>query len=74
MGRKNANARPAQKFRIKKNRHFAYSTEEFGDNASIVRYLGIQDGDYLYCFHPEGFPLWIHVHQLSNPARSVRAA
>lgn len=74
MGRKNSNAKPQQKYRIKKNRHFAYSTDEFGRDASIVRYLGNQDGDYLYCWHPEGFPLWIHVHHLSNPAKTTKAA
>lgn len=74
MGRKNANARAKSKYQIPKNRHFAYSTDEFGRDASIVRYLGAQDGDFLYCWHPEGYPLWIHVHQLTNPVRSSRVA
>lgn len=75
MARKNRNARPLKPaFRIPRNRHFAYSTDEFGADASIVRYLGEQDGNFLLCWHPEGYQLWIHVHQLTNPAKSARAA
>jgi len=73
MARKNRNARTQQRrYPIAKNRHFLYSTDdEFGTDATVVRFMGEQDGDMLLCFHPEGFPLWIHVHQLSNPIRSA---
>lgn len=74
MGRKHSNARPEPKYQIRRNRHFVYSTDEFGKDASVVRYLGKQEGDYLYCWHPEGFALWIHVHQLSNPVKHAKAA
>lgn len=77
MARKNRNAvkgaRP-QKLHIPRNHHFMYSTDEFGADATVVRFLGEQDGDYLWCYHPEGFAMWIHVHQLSNRPRLLKAA
>lgn len=76
MARKNRNARKrTPKLNIPKNHHFMYSTDEFGADASVVRYLGEQDGDQLLCFHPEGFELWIHVSHLSNvPKSQLQAA
>lgn len=75
MARKNRNAvKRARKYDIPRNRHFVYSTDELGADATIVRYLGEQDGDHLFCFHPEGFAMWIHVHNLSNPVKHKRAA
>jgi len=70
MGRKNINAerdrKRQRKLPISKGQHFLYSTHEFGEDATVVRYLGEQDGDTLLCFVPDGFSMWIHVHQLSN--------
>lgn len=76
MARKSGSKMKTQrKLNIPKNFHFLYSTHEFGDDATVVRYLGEQDGDYLYCFHPEGFAMWIHLHQLSNmPSRQLAVA
>ena len=62
------------KLPIPRNHHFMYSTHEFGEDATVVRYLGDQDGDYLYCFHPEGYAMWIHLHQLSNVPRAALVA
>ena len=68
MARKNSNARGnVKRFPVPKNFHFLYSTDdEFGTDATVVRYMGEQDGEFLLCFHPEGYALWIHCHQLSN--------
>lgn len=77
MGRKNRNAvrsiRRQRKLDIPRNHHFVYSVNDDGSEASIVRYLGDQEGDHLYCYHPSGFPLWIHVSQLSNPSKQKKA-
>lgn len=74
MGRKNVNATKGKKQRklpIAKGHHFMYSTDEFGKDATVVRYLGEQDGDLLYCYHPEGFAMWIHLHHLWNPVKKA---
>ena len=74
MARKNgAQSHRRAKLPIPKNFHFLYSTDEFGLDATVVRYLGEQDGDFLYCFHPEGYAMWIHLHQLSNVPKVVAA-
>lgn len=70
MGRKNINACHKQrKLRIPRNHHFIYSVNEDGSNASVVRFLGEQESDYLWCFHPDGFAMWIHLSHLSNVPR-----
>lgn len=76
MARKNGNkAHRRPNLNIPKNWHFMYSTHEFGDDATVVRYLGEQDDDFLLCFHPEGYATWIHLHQLYNmPKASLVAA
>lgn len=76
MARKNRNARPNyRKLNIPRGRHFIYSTTDDGSDATVVRYMGEQDGDYLTCFHPAGYVIPIHVSQLSNPPRrQLRAA
>lgn len=73
MARKNRNAVKGGKIRkvaIPKNHHFLYYPDDYAD-PTVVRYLGEQDGEWLYVFHPEGFPMWAHMHQLSNPARAA---
>lgn len=75
MARKNGNkAHRQRKLNIPRNFHFMYSTHEFGDDATVVRYLGEQDDDRLLCFHPEGYSLWIHLHHLWNVPRSLPVA
>lgn len=74
MGRKNENAtkgKRQRKLAIAKGHHFMYSTDEFGADATVVRYLGEQDGNLLLCHHPEGFQLWIHLHHLWNPTKKA---
>lgn len=76
MARKNRNAvrrNRVRKLAIPRNHHFMYSVNEDGSEASVVRYLGEQDGDMLLCFHPEGYAMWIHLHHLSNTPKK-RAA
>ena len=74
MGRKNANAvrgnRRSRKLRVAIGTMFTYSTDDAGSDATLVRYLGEQDGDTLLCWHPEGFNLWCHLSHLS---RSISA-
>lgn len=76
MARKSGSkAHNRRKLNIPKNFHFMYSTHEFGEDATVVRYLGEQDGDSLLCFLPDGYSMWIHVHQLYNmPKRELVAA
>ena len=77
MARKNRNAvrsNRVRKLSIPRNHHFIYSVHDDGSEASIVRYMGEQEGDYLFCFHPEGYALWIHLSQLSNPVKHKKAA
>lgn len=67
MARKNGNAphkRP--KLDIPFGQHFLYSVRDDGGEASIVRFMGDQDNDFLWCRHADGYRLWIHVSQLSN--------
>lgn len=69
MARKNRNRRP--NLHIAKGRHFMYSPHEFGEDACVVRYLGEQDGDQLLVFHPEGYAIWVHMHNLWNPKKAA---
>lgn len=72
MGRKNANAtktRRQRRFKIAKGTHFLYSTDEFGEDATVVRYMGEQGDDSLLVFHPEGYAFWAHVHHLNLPLK-----
>lgn len=75
MGRKNSNAakgaRP-RKYNIPKNTHFMYSPHEDGSDATVVRYLGEQNGDTLLVWHPEGYSMFVHLHHLWR-SRSMRA-
>lgn len=75
MGRKNVNAlkaRRQRKLSIAKGTHFLYSTDEFGADATVVRYLGEQHEDTLLCFLPEGYSMFIHLHHLNlAPKRKV---
>lgn len=76
MARKNRNAQRGsqrRKFPVSKGTPFVFSTDEFGEDATIVRYLGEQDGDMLLCRHPEGFDLWCHLSYLSRSVRRVAA-
>lgn len=74
MARKNGHRHfRAQKLDIPRNHHFIYSVNDDGSDASVVRYLGEQNGDYLTCYMPSGYVMPIHVSQLSNPPK-VRAA
>ena len=76
MARKNNNTRTTNRrsrLRIPKHTHFVYSTDEFGNDATLVRYLGDQSGDLLYCWHPAGYALWCrisHLHRVNH--RSTR--
>lgn len=70
MARKNRNAtKRRQTINIPKGRHFMYSPHEDGSDATVVRYIGEQDGDFLLCWHPDGFAMWIHMHQMWNPTK-----
>jgi len=72
MGRKNTNAvkeRKRRHVRIAKGTHFLYSTHEFGEDATVVRYMGEQNGDTLLCFLPEGYSMFIHMHHLNLPLK-----
>lgn len=74
MARKNRNAKTQRKFNIKPNMHFLYSPEpELSDDFTVVRYLGEQDQDMLYVFHPEGYAFWAHVGSLQLPLKSKAA-
>ena len=69
MARKNRNAQKdgrSRKYAVARNTHFLYSTDEFGEDATVVRYMGEQQGDLLLCHHPEGMVLWCHVSHLSR--------
>lgn len=76
MARKNKNARLTSRrarLRIPKYTHFIYSADEHGNDATLVRYLGDQSGDLLYCWHPEGYALWcpvMYLHRVNH--RSTR--
>lgn len=71
MARKDGNRHhKATKLPIHKGHHFIYQISDLNNDATVVRYLGDQDGHYLYCWHPEGFALWIHVAQLSNKPKA----
>ena len=77
MGRKNINAvktRRQRKLAIPNGHHFLYSTHEFGEDATVVRYMGEQDGDSLLCFIPDGFSMWIHIHHLTNVPKTSSAS
>lgn len=76
MARKSGNRHHrAPKLGIAKGHHFMYSTAEDGSDATVVRYLGEQDGDRLLCYLPQGIALWLHVHYLWNtPKRMLEAA
>lgn len=69
MARKNGNRHFRAKLPINKGHHFIYQIDETSNDATVVRYLGEQDGHYLYCWHPEGYALWIHIAQLHNRPR-----
>lgn len=71
MARKNSNAtKGGRSLRIQRNRHFYYTPGYVDADATVVRFLGKQDADYVYCYHPDGFPMWIHVSELySTPSR-----
>ena len=74
MGRKNSmSAHRAKKLGIAKGHHFIYSVNEDGSEASVVRYLGEQDGDRLLCYMPDGYFMWIHLHYLSNAPKRQAA-
>jgi hypothetical protein len=67
MARKNGmSAHRTRKLGIAKGHHFLYSVNEDGSDATVVRYLGEQDNDRLYCYLPDGFAMWIHIHYLAN--------
>lgn len=71
MGRKNRNANKRRKYAIKRNMHFLFAPEpELTDEFTVVRYLGEQDGDLLYVYHPEGYAFWAHVGSLTLPMRT----
>jgi hypothetical protein len=71
MARKNANAKRQAKYNIPDRKHFLYSSDEFGADPVVVRYMGEQDGDHLKCWHPNGFEFWAHLHYLWNPPANV---
>jgi len=76
MGRKNENAVKGsrkRKYNIPKNTHFMYSPHEDGSEATVVRYLGEQNGDTLLVWHPEGYSMFVHLHHLWR-SRNMKTA
>lgn len=75
MARKNSNARKSgrgkNRIHLARNTHLLYSTHEFGEDASVVRYLGEFEDDCLLVWHPEGYQAWIHLHHLSLPKKAA---
>lgn len=76
MGRKNANAKPVPRFNIPARKHFLYTPEDDLTlaNATIVRYMGEQQGPNLKCWHPDGFEFWANMHNLANVYNVAEAA
>lgn len=74
MARKNGNRHHKRpKLDIPRNHHFIFAVDEGGTDACVVRFLGEQDGDFLWCYHPAGYARWIHVSYLSNPPKAMAA-
>lgn len=74
MARKNANARGRSRrnrVNLAPNTHLMYSTDEFGEDATVVRYMGESSGDYLTVFHPEGYVIEAHMHHLWLPRKTA---
>ena len=77
MGRKNVNAlkrrgpRRPRKINLPRNTHLMYSTDEFGEDPTVVRYLGEFEDDCLLVFHPEGYQMWVHLHHVWLPKKQA---